>query len=227
MAGKMEGIRAVAFDAYGTLFDFTSPAERVSAALGDQWRAFAELWRAKQLQYTWLRGLAGRHADFWKVTADALDFAMESFGIRDAALRDRLMGLYERLDAYADARETLTRLRAHGLRLAVLSNGAPPMLEAATRSAGLGGLLDAVLSVEEVGVFKPHPAVYQLAVDRLSVAPESLAFVSANGWDAFSAQAFGLRAAWCNRAGQPPERIPATPEAEIRTLADLPALLGA
>ncbi|HVP65645.1 MAG TPA: haloacid dehalogenase type II [Anaeromyxobacteraceae bacterium] len=227
MTARLSGIRAVAFDAYGTLFDVASPAERLAASLGDRWRAFAELWRAKQLQYTWLRSLAGRHADFFQVTGDALDFALDAVGVRDIALRERLLGLYERLDPYPDARQALARLRASGLRLAILSNGAPNMLESATRSAGLADLLDAILSVEEVRVFKPHPSVYRLAVDRLGVPAESLAFVSSNGWDAFSAQAYGLRVAWCNRAGQPRERIPAAPEAEIRSLAELPDLLGA
>jgi 2-haloacid dehalogenase len=136
-----------------------SAAERARDALGERWRPLADLWRLKQLQYTWLRALMGRHADFWQFTGDALDFALESFGVSDAALRTRLMGLYERLDAYPDARGTLTRLRAAGLRTAILSNGSPRMLAAAAESAGLTGLLDMVLSVEEVGVYKPHPSV--------------------------------------------------------------------
>jgi len=223
----MEKIRAVVFDAYGTLFDVGSPAERVAGALGERRRPLAEIWRAKQLQYTWLRSLTGRHADFWQVTGDALDFALESLGERDASLRERLMGLYEELDPYPDARDALVRLRARGYRLAILSNGAPRMLEAAARSAGLSDLLDAILSVEAVGIYKPHPSVYQLAVDRLALSREEIAFVSANGWDAYSARAFGLRVTWCNRAGQPRERLPETPDAEIRSLAELPALLGA
>jgi len=217
----------VVFDAYGTLFDVASPAERAAESLGERRRELAARWRAKQLEYTWLRSLSGHHADFWQVTGDALDFALESLGVADASLRDRLMGLYEQLDAFPDAREALSRLRAGGLGLAVLSNGAPRMLEVACGSAGLAGFLDAVLSVESVGIYKPHPSVYQLAVDRLGLAGAELAFVSANGWDAYSAKAFGLRVAWCNRTGQPRERIPEVPDWEVRSLSELPALLGA
>jgi 2-haloacid dehalogenase len=222
----MQGVRALVFDAYGTLFDVASASERAKEALGARWQPLAELWRAKQLQYTWLRSLMGRHADFRQVTGDALDFAMESLGVADDALRARLMSLYERLDAYPDARPGLEALRARGLRLAILSNGAPAMLAAAAESAGLAPLLDAVLSVEEVGVYKPSPAVYRLAADRLRLAAPELLFVSANGWDACGARAAGLRVAWCNRAGQPAERIPEPPDVVVRSLAELPALVG-
>jgi 2-haloacid dehalogenase len=222
----LAGTRAAVFDAYGTLFDVASAAERAREALGPKWQPLADLWRAKQLQYTWLRSLMGRHADFWRVTGDALDFAMESLGIADDELRARLMSLYERLAAYPEARTALEQLRAAGLKLAILSNGAPRMLAAAAESAGLAPLLDAVISVEDVGVFKPSPAVYRLAPDRLGLWPSEIAFVSANGWDACGAKAAGLRVAWCNRAGQPRERIPEAPDAEIRSLAELPALVG-
>jgi 2-haloacid dehalogenase len=215
------------FDAYGTLFDVASAAERAGDALGDRWRALAETWRAKQLQYTWLRSLMGRHADFRQVTADGLDFALASLGIDDPPLRRRLLDLYERLDAYPEAREALSRLRSGGRKLAILSNGSPPMLESAVRSAGLADLLDAVLSVESVGIYKPAPPVYGLAPRRLGVVPAEVAFVSSNGWDVHGASAFGFRVAWCNRSGQPAERLPGRPDAEIRSLAELPALLGA
>ncbi|HTP49086.1 MAG TPA: haloacid dehalogenase type II [Anaeromyxobacteraceae bacterium] len=226
MTDKMRSARAVVFDAYGTLFDFGSPAQRLSDVLGDRWRTLADLWRAKQLQYTWLRSLQGRHADFWQVTGEALEFALSSLGVDDAGVRQRLLELYERLDAHPDARDALARLRGGGLRLAILSNGSPRMLEAAARSAGIAEFLDLVLSVEEVGIYKPHPSVYQLAVDRLGLPADGIAFVSANGWDAYSAKAFGLSVAWCNRSGQPAERIPSPPDAEIRSLSELPPLLG-
>jgi 2-haloacid dehalogenase len=222
----LHGVRAAVFDAYGTLFDVASASERAKEALGDKWVPLAELWRAKQLQYTWLRSLMGRHADFWQVTGDALDFALESLAISDPGLRARLMALYERLGAYADARPALERLRAAGLRLAILSNGAPRMLGAAAESAGLAPLLGQVLSVEEVGIYKPSPSVYRLALDHLRLWPSEIVFVSANGWDAAGAKAAGLRVAWCNRTGQPKERLGETPDAEIRTLAELPDLVG-
>jgi len=223
----LKGIHACVFDAYGTLFDVNAAAAQESDALGDKWLPLAELWRAKQLQYTWLRGLAGRHADFWQLTGDALDFAMESLKLDDPDLRCRLLDLYLHLRAYPEVSETLMRLKASGIQLAILSNGTPDMLSAAADCAGITKLMDAILSVEEVGVFKPHPSVYQLAVDRLSVRPEEICFVSANGWDAFSARAFGLRVVWCNRFGQAAERIPEPPDGEIPTLSSLPEIVGA
>jgi 2-haloacid dehalogenase len=219
-------VTAVAFDAYGTLFDVASAAAAAKDALGEKWAPLAELWRAKQLQYTWLRSLMGRHADFRRVTGDALDFALEAHGVADAALRERLMALYDRLAAYPEVPAALARLKAGGVKLAILSNGSPEMLASAAGNAGIAGLLDAVLSVEQVGVYKPHPSVYRLAVDRLGVPKDKIGFVSSNGWDAFGAKSFGLKVVWCNRAGQPKERIPAEPDAEVKDLAGVPPLLG-
>ena len=218
-------IEACVFDAYGTLFDVAAAARDLRHRLGGKWEALAELWRSKQLQYTWLRGLGGRHADFWQVTGDALDFALTTLDLDDAELRQQLMALYLRLGHYPEVPETLRQLKARGLRLAILSNGSPRMLAAAVDNAGLDGVFDAVLSVEEVGVFKPHPSVYQLAVDRLGIAPGRICFLSSNGWDAYSAKTFGFSVLWCNRFAQAPERIPDTPDGQISTLAELPALL--
>ena len=219
-------IEACVFDAYGTLFDVSSVARGAQDELGASWQALSDLWRMKQLQYTWLRGLSGKHADFWQVTGDALDFAMTSIGIADSGLRNRLMGLYLRISAYPEVKETLNRLKANGVKLAILSNGTPAMLSSAVDNANLGGLFDAVLSVEEVGVFKPHSSVYQLAVDRLAVAPNQICFISSNGWDAFSAKAFGFHVLWCNRFAQAPERIPDVPDGEILDLSELPDWLA-
>jgi len=226
MTAKLDGVRAVAFDAYGTLLDVAAAAAGARDVLGDRWAPLAELWRQRQLQYSWLRALMGRHADFWTVTGDALDFALEALRIQEPGLRARLMDAYERLGPYPDAEATLRRLREGGLRTAVLSNGSPRMLAAAVRSARLDLHLDLVLSVEEVGVYKPHPSVYRLAVERLGVWPAEFLFVTANGWDAWGAKAAGLRVAWCNRSGQPRERLGEGPDAEVGTLADLPVLLG-
>lgn len=227
MPVALAGIRACVFDAYGTLFDYASAAEGCRDALGDKFAALTDLWRDKQLQYAWLRSLQGAHADFWQVTGDALDFALETLNIADPALRARLMQLYLTLAPFPDVAETLRRVKAMGMRTAILSNGTPDMLRTLVDGARLGGALDAVLSVEEVGVFKTHPKVYRLAVDRLGVAPEAICFVSSNGWDAYAASAFGMRAAWCNRYGRRAERLPGKPEHVIATLAELPALLGA
>jgi 2-haloacid dehalogenase len=226
MTIRLTGIEACAFDAYGTLFDFNTAAAGARDELGDDWQKLSDLWRLKQLQYTWLRGLAGHHAEFWQVTGDALDFALAQLRIERPGLRERLMQLYLRLGTFPEVPAMLRELKQRGIKLAILSNGSPPMLAALTRNLGLEHVFDAVLSVEEVGVFKPHPSVYGLAAQRLDLAPERICFLSSNGWDAFSAKAFGFRVLWCNRYGQPPERIPATPDGEISDLAALPGLLA-
>ena len=218
---KLRGIQACVFDAYGTLFDVNNAARSAQDSLGEKWQQLAELWRAKQLQYTWLRGLAGHHADFWQVTGDALDFALATLRIEDTELRSRLMNSYLVLDAYPEVPATLRRLKAAGMKLAILSNGTPAMLSAAVDHAGGADLFDAVLSVKEVQVYKPNPAVYQLACKRLGVAAEQVCFLSSNGWDAYSAKAFGFHVLWCNRFGQAPERIPKTLDGEIATLSEL------
>lgn len=222
---RLPGIEACVFDAYGTLFDVNSAARSAQDELGARWQPLADLWRSKQLQYTWLRGLGGHHADFWTVTSDALSFALESLQLDDAALHQRLMTLYLSLNVYSEVPETLARLKAGGQKLAILSNGTPAMLAAAAGNSGIAELLDAVLSVEEVGVYKPHPSVYRLAADRLQLAPERICFLSSNGWDAYAAKAFGFRALWCNRFKQAPERLPGTPDAQIDTLAELPDIV--
>jgi len=219
-------IRAVVFDAYGTLFDWASATERERGALGPRWRDLAELWRNKQVQYTFLRSLQGRYADFLTVTADALDYAMETFRLDDQALRARLMALYERVDAYPEAREVLEQIRSGGRATAILSNGTPGMLTAAADHAGLSALLDAVISVESVQTYKPHPSVHTLASARFDLMPRQVLFVSANGWDAFSAKAFGFHVAWCNRTRQPPERIPDRPDVEVQSLPEVGELLA-
>ena len=219
-------VRACVFDAYGTLFDFASAAAACADVLGDKAAAVTALWRDKQLQYTWLRGLQGRHADFWQVTGDALDFTLETLGIADANVRDRLMSLYRRLECFPEVPQVLRRLKEAGFVTAILSNGSPSMLADAVAGAKLGSLLDHVLSVEEAGVFKPHPRVYRLAVDRLGVPASAISFQSSNAWDAHAASAFGMRVVWCNRYGQRRERLPGAPDREIRTLADLPPLLA-
>ena len=223
----LAGVQACVFDAYGTLFDFASAARGCADVLGDGIDRLTALWRDKQLQYTWLRALQGRHADFWQVTGDALDFALATLGIDKPGLRGRLMDLYLRLDAFPEVPDVLRRLKKAGMRTAILSNGSPTMLDAVVKSSGLGALLDAVLSVEAVGVYKPHPKVYQLAVDRLAVPAAAIAFQSSNAWDAYAASAFGMRVVWCNRYAAQPERLPGAPDRTVRSLAELPSLVGA
>lgn len=223
----LTGVRACVFDAYGTLFDVASAAARCADVLGPAAVPLAQLWRDKQLQYTWLRAAQNRHADFWQVTGDALDFALETLGVGDAALRTRLMQLYRTLDAFAEAPDVLRRIKAAGFATAILSNGTPEMLAEAVASAGIGDALDHVLSVESVGIYKPASAVYQLAVDRLGVPAAAIAFQSSNAWDIHAASAFGMRTVWCNRTAQRRERLPGAPDREIKTLAALPDLLRA
>ena len=223
----LTGIRACVFDAYGTVFDFASAAASCRDVLGERAGALTALWRDKQLQYTWLRSLQHRHADLWQITGDSLDYALETLGLADPALRQRLMDLYRTLTVFPEVPETLHRLRAAGIKTAILSNGSPAMLASAVAGAALGALLDAVISVEEVGVFKPDPRVYQHALDRLGMTAEAVSFQSSNAWDAYAASAFGMRVVWCNRYGQKPERLPGQPDHVVTTLADLPALVGA
>lgn len=180
MTIALPGIRACVFDAYGTLFDYASAAAGCRDVLGERLGPLTALWRDKQLRYTWLRALQGRHADFWQVTGDALDFALETLGLEDPQLRAPLMDLYRTLDAFPEVPEMLKRLKAAGLKTAILSNGSPDMLDAAVKRAGIESLLDAVLSVELVGICKPHPKVYQLAVDRLGIPAGAIAFQSSN-----------------------------------------------
>ncbi|MGA2937704.1 MAG: haloacid dehalogenase type II [Syntrophobacteraceae bacterium] len=223
---RLEGIKGCVFDAYGTLFDFNSAVAHCRDALGEQADTLSKIWREKQLQYTWLRSLMGRHKDFWQVTGDALDFAMNSLGMRDMTLRDRLMSLYRTLDAFPEVPATLKQLKSAGLKTAILSNGSPEMLLSAASGTGITHLLDAVLSVEEAGIYKPHPSVYKIAVDSLSLAAQAICFVSANAWDAHGASTFGLKVVWCNRYGQGQEFLPGAADVEVSTLEEIPGILG-
>lgn len=224
------GIKACVFDAYGTLFDVHSAVAQCRDLFPDpesQAAKASEIWRTRQLQYSWLRALQNRHADFWQVTGDALDFALDSVlgSSVPNGLRDRLMDSYLTLHAYPEVLGVLRDLKKRGFKTAILSNGTPEMLERVCETSGVGALMDAVLSVEEVGIYKPHPAVYKLAVDRLEIRADHICFQSSNAWDATAASAFGFKVAWINRFGQAPERLPGRPDAELKTLDELPPLL--
>lgn len=223
---RFVNIGACVFDAYGTLFDFKAAAARFEAELGGKAAKLSEIWRAKQLQYTWLRSLMDDYADFWTVTGEALDYALDAVDINDEEIRSKLLNAYLTLDAYPEVPEMLQTLKSAGVRTAILSNGSPVMLDAAVKAAGLEDLLDATLSVEDVGIFKPHRSVYQLAVGVLGISAERVSFQSSNSWDAAGAAHFGFRVAWCNRFGQPEEQLPGKPDVQIKTLAELPPLLG-
>ena len=219
------GIRACVFDAYGTLFDVHSAVARHRDRIGSEAAALSATWRTKQLEYTWQRSLMDRYVDFSQVTADGLDYALEAHGVDDEALRADLLDAYLTLDCYPEVPAVLRALQEAGLRNAILSNGSPMMLEAAVESAGLGDLLEAVISVDALGVYKPAMAVYRLALDRLRVGRGQVSFQSSNAWDAAAAATFGFRVVWCNRFGQTRERLPDAPNAEVQTLDGLPDIV--
>ncbi|MCW8914565.1 MAG: haloacid dehalogenase type II [Magnetovibrio sp.] len=225
VSALFSNVEACVFDAYGTLLDVNAAAERCRDDLGDSAGPLAELWRAKQLQYTWLSSLMGKHRDFYDITARGLDYAMESLGLNDAALRTKLMELYEVLDAYPEVLDMLSALKGAGMKTAILSNGTPGMLNTAVEAAGIGANLDKVISIEDAGIYKPAPSVYQLAVDQLGVAAENVCFVSSNGWDATGAAAFGFQVAWVNRAGLVQEKLDFPPKTELKDLTGLAQLV--
>jgi 2-haloacid dehalogenase len=221
----LSSVKGVLFDAYGTLFNVHAPVASMAAEIGPNANAISDVWRTKQLQYTWLRSLMGAHADFEAVTADALDYALGQFGLTDRSLRDRLLGLYLTLDAYPDAISALKTLKGKSIVTGILSNGSPHMLESAVMSAGLADLLDHVLSVESVGIYKPHPRVYRLGEERLQLPANMIGFVSANGWDAAGAAHYGFQVIHLNRFDQPPERLPSGPALVLKTLDEAAAAL--
>lgn len=223
---KLEGIQAVVFDAYGTLFDVQSPVSRLSAEIGEQAASLGLLWRQKQLEYTWLRSLMGTHADFWTVTRDALDFALSELAIDESGLADELMTLYLKLDAFPEVSDALAALRQRGKRLAILSNGSPSMLDAVVRHAGLDKTFEHILSVEEVGIYKPSRRVYRLAMQKFHIhdAP-SICFVSANTWDAQAAAQFGFQVVRIARSPKQDDKLPGKPARLIESLNDLSACI--
>ena len=225
MAAQIEDIDACVFDAYGTLFNVAAAASQCRDALGDKADELSAIWRTRQLEYTWLRSLMDEYVEFWQVTGDGLDYALAVLGIDDAALRERLMEIYMRLDAYPEVKDVLTTLKGGSMKTAILSNGSPKMLASAVENAAINDVLDDVFSVDSIAIYKPHPSVYQMAVDGLNVEAGRICFMSSNAWDAAAAANFGFRVVWVNRFGQPQERIPGQPEHEVKTLDALPPLL--
>lgn len=225
-------ITTCVFDAYGTLFDVAAAARQAAsepdfAAIKGDWPQVAEHWRQKQLQYSWLRAVAKAHTDFWEVTQNGLDWALEKTGHDgDPALRERLLALYWELQAYPEVPGMLSVLKAAGLNTAILSNGSPQMLDGAVQSAGIADVLDISLSVESVGIFKPDASVYDLVGAHFGCAKNEVLFVSSNGWDAGAATGYGFQTAWVNRGGEPIDRLPWTPAHILHDLTGIPALAG-
>ena len=220
------------FDAYGTLFDVAAAAREAAAEPGfekltDTWPAVADTWRLKQLQYTWLRASGGVHTDFWQVTQDGLDYALEQHGLAEPKIRERLLQLYWELSCYDEVPPMLAALKAAGKNTAILSNGSPAMLNGAVQSAGISNHLDAVLSVETVGAFKPTKSVYDLVGTHFGVPQNQVLFVSSNCWDACFAAAQGFTVAWANRKGEPLDRLPFQPHHILSDLTTIPEIAGA
>jgi 2-haloacid dehalogenase len=224
----MHRLRAVIFDAYGTLLDIHAAMARHADRLGPNWRQISADWRAKQIEYAMVRSMVGpaHHRDFWRLTQEALEVVAEVHGISDAALKADILEAYRRLDAYPEVPEMLRVLKGRGLACAILSNGEPEMLHDAVTAAGIAPLLDAVLSVESVRVFKPDPRAYRLAARRFHLAPREMGFVSSNPWDAFGAYELGFRVIRVNRGGAPDEYGLRGSVPELTDLAALPDLLA-
>jgi len=225
-------ITTVVFDAYGTLFDVAAAARMAAAepgreAFAAKWPEIASIWRAKQLQYTWLRATSNTHCDFWQVTQDGLDYALEATRLATPELRERLLALYWQLSAFPEVPAMLEALKGAGYNTGILSNGSPDMLAGAVKSAGIGHVLDAVLSVESIGIFKPHPKVYVLVDQHFGTTPDQVLFVSSNGWDAAYAARHGFQTVWVNRAAEPADRLPNAPQHLMADLVAIPDLAAA
>ena len=213
-----------AFDAYGTLFDVHAAINRFRAQAGPEADRMSETWRAKQLEYSWTLTLGGRYVDFWALTERALDFALTRYPSVDKALRPQLLEAYFKLDAFPDARAALRKLKAAGQKTAILSNGSPNMLKGAVDAAGIGGDLDAVLSVDAIKMFKPRPEVYGLVTARFNCKPADVTFVSSNRWDVMAGTSVGFRSLWINRSKMPDEYFDFAPQQELNDLAELAAV---
>ncbi|HET7764029.1 MAG TPA: haloacid dehalogenase type II [Burkholderiales bacterium] len=223
----MYGLRALVFDAYGTLFDVHSVAELCEEMWPGKGPHLSQLWRAKQLEYSWLRSLMRRYEDFAHVTTAALDYACAALGLAlDDAKRLRLLQAYRELSTFPEVHHAIAALKASKIRLAILSNGSPGMLRPLVAHAGLASRIGIVISVDPRKTYKPSPAVYRIAVERLRVPKSAIGFVSSNCWDACGAKAFGFRTFWINRAGAPADALGVAPDHVIRGLDELPELIG-
>ncbi len=226
MNNQFSNIKACVFDAYGTLFDVHSAAAQHSHKLGELEQSVSEMWRSKQLQYTWLRSLMEDYDEFWIVTGDALDYALAAHGVEDDELRTNLMNAYLQLSCFEEVPRVLKALKDSGMKTAILSNGSPNMLDPVVANSGVASCIDVCISVDEAKIFKPAAVVYQLACDHLGVSASEISFQSSNCWDAIGAAHFGFQVVWCNRYGQQLDRLPARPQAEVKNLDALLTLVG-
>ena len=220
----MENVKAIIFDAYGTLFDVNSAAEKCKDKIGDKWEGFANFWRTTQLEYTWLRSLMDRHKDFWQITEDSLDKSIKVFNI-DPSMRNELLNLYKILSPYKEVPETLKTLKEKKFKLAILSNGTPSLLDELVKSNHLDNLFDDIFSIEKVGVYKPSSRVYDMPIKKYNINKSEVAFLSANTWDVSGAGNFGFNSIWVNRNKNIFDKLDYIPHNEINNLNELLKLI--
>ena len=220
----MKNIKAIIFDAYGTLFDVNSAAEKCKDKIGDKWEGFANFWRTTQLEYTWLRSLMKRHKDFWQITEDSLDKSMKAFSI-DPSMKNELMNLYKVLSPFKEVPETLKKLKAKNFKLAILSNGTPSLLDELVKSNNLDKLFDDIFSIEEVGIYKPDFRVYDLPIKKYKIKNSEVIFLSANTWDVSGGGNYGYQSIWVNRNNDIFDNLDYKPSNQIKDLTELVSLI--
>ena len=216
----MKNIKAIIFDAYGTLFDVNSAAEKCKDKIGDKWEKFSNYWRTTQLEYTWLRSLMGRHKDFWEITEDSLEKSMENFNI-NRSMKNELLDLYKVLSTFPEVKETLKKLKEKKYKLIILSNGTPSLLKKLVSSNNLESIFDDVLSIEEVRIYKPHPNVYNIPIKKYQIEKSEVAFLSANTWDVSGGGNYGYQSIWVNRNNNVFDKLDYEPQNQIKNLKDL------
>ena len=216
----MKNVKAIIFDAYGTLFDVNSAAEKCKDKIGDKWEPFANFWRTTQLEYTWLRSLMGRHKDFWQITEDSLDKSMKAFNI-DSSMKNELLNLYKILSPYKEVSETLKTLKEKKFKLAILSNGTPSLLNELVKSNNLNNVFDDLFSIEEVGIYKPNSKVYDIPVQKYQIEKNEIAFLSANTWDVSGGGNYGYQSIWVNRNNNIFDNLDYKPQNQIKNLSEL------
>ena len=216
----MKKVKAIIFDAYGTLFDVNSAAEKCKDKIGDKWQGFANYWRTTQLEYTWLRSLMNRHKDFWQVTEDSLDKSIKAFKI-DSLMRNELLDLYKILSTFPEIKEVLQNLKKKDYKLAILSNGTPTLLNELVTSNNLDNIFDDIFSIEEVGIYKPHSKVYDMPITKYKIQKEEVAFLSANTWDVSGGGNYGYNSIWVNRNNNIFDNLDYKPKNEVKNLKQL------
>jgi len=216
----MKNVKAIIFDAYGTLFDVNSAAEKCKDKIGDKWEGFANYWRTTQLEYTWLRSLMDRHKNFWQITEDSLDKSMKAFKI-DSSMRDELLDLYKILSTFPEVKEVLNNLKEKNYKLAILSNGTPSLLNELVKSNNLDSIFDDIFSIEEVGIYKPSSKVYDIPIKKFQIKKDEVVFLSANTWDVSGGGNYGYNSIWLNRNNNIFDSLDYIPRNQVKNLGEL------